>query len=183
MPGTGSGRAEPHASSGGWRAGGSREEKRSAAVGRNQTSVRTRTLSGPVDGGSDTERPEPRHVRNQASRFFSAEKQEGEAQRTRRGRIFGASRRVRSNRTLREAPYCPSLWPLRLPSCFSVLKNLLALERQPRPVIGVCRLGNAKMHASRKALRWERSWPKRRRIGALSASWWKFAARLGDSQD
>ena len=25
-----------------------------------------------------------------------------------------------------EAPYCPSLWPLRLPSCFSALKNLLA---------------------------------------------------------
>jgi hypothetical protein len=95
----------------------------SAAVGRNQTSVTTRTLSGPVDGGCDTERPEPRHVRNQASRFFNAEKQEGEAQRTRRGRIFGASRRVRSN-TGRSAIL--SRWPLRLPSCFSALKNLLA---------------------------------------------------------
>ena len=55
---------------------------RSAAVGRNQTSVTKRTLSGPVDGGCDTERPEPRHVRNQESRFFNAEKQEGR----RRGR-------------------------------------------------------------------------------------------------
>ena len=76
-----------------------RRRDHSAAVGRNQTSVTTRTLSGPVDGGSDTERLEPRHVRNQGSRFFNAEKQEGEAQRTRRGRILAL--RAESDRTLR----------------------------------------------------------------------------------
>jgi hypothetical protein len=49
--------------------------QRSAAVGRNETSATNLALAPPVHGGDETDRPPPRDVGKQASKFFSTEKQ------------------------------------------------------------------------------------------------------------
>jgi hypothetical protein len=98
-------------------------------------------------GGSSRRRPGPRHVRNQASRFFNTE----EARRaTEKARILAL--RVATDRTPREAPYWPSPWPSVALRASSVLKNLLAcLGSRPGPVIGLSRPADAKICAPRKA--------------------------------
>jgi hypothetical protein len=54
---------------------GDARETRSAAVGRNETSATNLALAPPVHGGDETDRPAPRDVGNQASKFFNTEKQ------------------------------------------------------------------------------------------------------------
>ena len=82
-------------------------------------------LSRPVVGDRTTERPERCNVRSQASK----------------------SRGVRSG-SARSAILLFSPWP----PCFSVLKNLLGLGRQPGRIIGVPRPANEKMYAFRTGL-------------------------------
>ena len=163
----------------------SRRETRSGRTVAAQPSAATRqasrsALSRPADGGRDTERPGPRHVRNQAS-SFSTQRSREKAQRTRTRRILAL--RAESDRRLREAPYCPSLRPLCLPPCFSVLKNLLAC------------LGTAATTHYRRVPTGERNDVRISQgtaLGAILAEApgepvryrhpWKFAARRGDAQ-
>jgi hypothetical protein len=93
----------------------------SAAVGRNQTRTPNLALAPRRHRGDETNRPAPRNVGNQASKFFSTEEQgehggHGEGQ-------YGASRGVRSG-LARSAKFL-LLRVLARPRCSSVLKNLL----------------------------------------------------------
>ena len=96
-------------------------DSHSAAVGRNQTRTPNLGLAARGHRGDETNRPAPRDVGNQASKFFSTEEQgehggHGEGQ-------YGASRGGRSG--LARSAKILHLRVLARPPCSSVLKNLL----------------------------------------------------------
>ena len=152
-------------------------DSHSAAVGRNQTRTPNLALAPRGHRGDETNRPAPRDVGNQASKFFSTEEQgehggHGEGQ-------YGASRGVRSG-LARSAKFL-LLRVLARPPCSSVLKTcFFALDRQPEPSIGGYRPANANRAASREATHDERSWRKPPQINVVSAFSRKIPAARGD---
>ena len=73
----------------------------SAAVGRNQPSTTNLALASTVQGGDETNRPAPRDVGNQASKFFSTEEQGESTEVTEKDSM---ALRAMFDLTLREAP-------------------------------------------------------------------------------
>ena len=150
----------------------------SAAAGRNQTSATNRALSRRVDGVRDTDRLASCSVRNQASKFFSTEKQGGPRRATEKDSI---ALRAQVDRAPREAPRWSSPW-LSLFLRVEKLTCLIACHTQDPLSTYLDRLPQRGVHLAGHPL-WERSWRKRPQISVLSASQRKFVAGRGDLGD
>jgi len=116
--------------------------------GRPASAVAHSQPSWPAEGVHDTNRPGPRHVRNQASKFFNTEQQGAPRRATEKDSM---ALRAGFDRTPREAP---KSWLLRGPPWRSLLlrvEKLACLGSCRGPVIGVPRPADTQIWASRNA--------------------------------